>query len=115
MSMLSVYTDSDALGEGLLVWQARNPASGGVQRRQGQMPWEQLASALTRAMQGQHIRAEQHLDAAAAKPLNAFRQRGMLALRGVQVRQDDNRQLHADRLAQEPEDERVRDPGRPLN
>jgi hypothetical protein len=42
-------------------------------------------------MQGQHVRAEEHLDAAAAKPLNALVQRGMLALRGVQIRQDDNR------------------------
>jgi hypothetical protein len=58
--------------------------------------------------------AEEHLDPAATKPLDAFRQRGMLALRGVQVRQDDNRQLHADRLAEEPERERVGDAGRPL-
>jgi hypothetical protein len=90
------------------------PASGGVQRRQGQVPWEQLPSTLTRAMQGQHRGAEEHLDAAVAKLLDALCQGGMLALRGVQVGQDDNRQLHTDRLAEEPERECVRAAGRPL-
>jgi hypothetical protein len=53
-------------------------------------------------MQRQHIRAEQHADTDAAKPLDAFSQGGMLCLGGIQVGKHHHGQAPPGRLTQQP-------------
>jgi hypothetical protein len=56
-----------------------------LEGRKGEVPGELVALALARAMQRQHIGAEQDADTQAAEPLDPLPERGMLALGGVQV------------------------------
>jgi hypothetical protein len=80
----------------------------------GEVPRVLVSFALARAVQRQHIGAEQHADTDVAKPLDAFGQRGMLGLGGIQVGKHHHWQAPPGRLTQQPKREGVGDPRRPL-
>jgi hypothetical protein len=66
-------------------WLPRLVRSGLLEGRKGKVPREPFALSLARAMQRQHIGAEQHADAQLTKPLDALRQRRVLGLGRVEV------------------------------